>query len=132
MTDRIWINNRVPQTLYIAQLLLYIRGVLGLLSLTALGRAELFGSATIAAAVILLASVGAAAAAYGIANSFKWGWRLGVAAACMPFVIRLEWAIDYGIGDALSFQPISLLFDLAVLGLLLHQQSAQHQRIYFR
>ena len=31
MSDQVWINNRQPQTLYIAQVIMYFRGVLGVL-----------------------------------------------------------------------------------------------------
>ena len=132
VNQRVWINNRVPQTLYIAQVMLYFRGVFAMLSLGAIGRAELFGSEEIVAVVVLLASFGAIGGAFGIANSYKWGWRLGVAASLTPFVIRLSVAVDNGLGDALTYQPLSLLFDLAILGALLHRESSQYQRVYFR
>ena len=31
MDNRVWINNSQPQTLYIAQIMLYIRGAMGVL-----------------------------------------------------------------------------------------------------
>ncbi|MDW3218480.1 MAG: hypothetical protein R8F63_07675 [Acidimicrobiales bacterium] len=132
MSQKVWINNRVPQTLYIAQVMLYIRGAFGVLSLGSIGRYELFGSEAIFNIVILLASFGALAGAFGIANSYKWGWRLGVAAALTPFVLRLNVAVILGLGDALRYDLLGLVFDVGVLAALLHQQSAQHQRLYFR
>lgn len=134
MNNRVWINNRQPQTLYIAQIMLYIRGVLGLLfgPLVLLGDVSLFGSELLATVWILLSTVGAVVAAYGIANEWRWGYRLGVAAALAPFVIRLAEVFDGGLFDALLADPISLVFDLAILAALLHQQSAEYQRIYFR
>jgi hypothetical protein len=132
LNNRVWLNDRMPQTLYISQLLLYFRGVFGLLTLPALGSVVLFGSKAVAAVVILLASFGALGGAYGIANTRKWGYQLGVAAAFTPFVIRVQVALDFGLGDALSYNPIGLLFDLALVGLLLHRMSGEYQRLYFR
>ena len=135
MNNRVWINNRQPQTLYIAQLMLYIRGAMGLLfggSLAYVGSATLFGSELLAGGWILLTTVGAVAAGFGIANEMKWGYRLGVAAALAPFVLRLQIVLDDGPVDALAGEPISLVFDVAILAALLHQQSAQYQRIHFQ
>lgn len=134
MNNRVWVNNRQPQTLYISQVMLYFRGVLGVLfgSVFLIGRYSLFGSELLATAWILLGTFGAIAAAYGIANEKKWGYRLGVAAAAAPFIIRLQFVFDEGLFDALTIDPISLIFDVAILAALLHQQSAEYQRIYFR
>ena len=134
MNNRVWINNRQPQTLYIAQVMLYIRGGLGILfgPLALVGRVELFGSEALATVWILVTTFGAVGAAFGIANEFRWGYRLGVAAAVAPFVIRLQVLIDDGLVDALAYNPIGLVFDVAILGALLHQMSAEYQRIYFR
>ena len=134
MNNRIWINNSQPQTLYIAQIMLYIRGAMGVLfgPLGAIGSVTLFGSSLLATVWILVATVGAIAAAFGIANSFKWGYWLGVAAALAPFVLRIAVLFDDGLVDALFYDPLSLIFDVAILAALLHKLSAQHQRIYFR
>ena len=134
MNQRVWINNRQPQTLYIAQVMLYIRGALGILfgPLALVGRVELFGSEALATAWILITTFGAVGGAFGIANEYKWGYRLALAAAAAPFVIRLQVLIDDGLVNALSYNPIGLVFDIAILGALLHEQSASYQRIYFR
>jgi len=132
MSNKVWISDRMPQTLYIAQLLLYFRGAFGFLTLFSIGSVVLFGSKAIAAAVLLLASVGSVAAAFGIANARKWGYRLGIAASLTPFVIRLQIAVDFGLGDAISYNTFGLLFDVALVALLVHRMSGEHQRIYFR
>lgn len=134
MNNRVWVNNRQPQTLYISQVMLYFRGAMGVLfgSVFWIGDVALFGSKLLAAAWILLGTFGAIAAAYGIANEKKWGYRLGVAAAAAPFLIRLQIIFDDGLIDALTSDPISLIFDIAILAALLHQQSAEYQRIYFK
>jgi hypothetical protein len=133
VNNRVWINNRQPQTLYISQIMLYIRGAMGVLfgPLGAIGSVTLFGSGVLATIWILVSTIGALAAAFGIANSFKWGYRLGVAAALAPFVLRIAVLLEDGLLDALAHDPLSLIFDVAILAALLHKLSAQHQRIYF-
>lgn len=134
MNNRVWVNNRQPQTLYIAQVMLYFRGAMAVLfgALFVIGDVRLFGSQLLATIWILLITVGAIAGAYGIANEQKWGYQLGVAAGAAPFVLRIQRLFDDGLVDALTFDPLSLVFDVAILAALLHQQSAQYQRVYFR
>ena len=84
MSDQIWVNNRQPQTLYIAQVIMYFRGVMAILlggALFSLGSVSLFGSTLLGAVYTLLITVGVIAGAFGIANEKAWGYKLGVAAA---------------------------------------------------
>ncbi|MCU0268009.1 MAG: hypothetical protein MUF83_05110 [Acidimicrobiales bacterium] len=123
METRRWTNPSQPQTLYLAQWLLYIRAGMLALFVVLLG----VGS------VLTLLFIGAfAAAAYGIANEKRWGYWLGLAASVLLLV-----------GPALAFmrQPtiifdLGFLFDLvfpvAQLALLVHPQSREYQRIWFR
>jgi len=133
MNQRIWVNSRQPQTLYISQLLMYFNGILAILfgRLQLVGDVNLFGSSILGSVVVLLITVGMIAAAYGIANERKWGYRLGVVAAFGPFMITLAIATSSGLGDALS-QPISLMFDIALVALLLHPMSTSYQKIWFK
>jgi len=133
MNERIWVNSRQPQTLYISQLLMYFNGILAILfgRLSLVGKIDLFGSSIVGTVVLLLVTVGMIVAAYGIANERKWGYHLGVAASFGPFVITLAIATNSGIGDALS-QPISLMFDIALVALLLHPMSTSYQKIWFK
>jgi len=133
MNQRIWVNSRQPQTLYISQLLMYFNGILAILfgRLRLIGNVSLFGSVILGSVVILLITVGMIAAAYGIANERKWGYRLGVVSAFGPFVITLAIATSSGIGDALA-QPISLMFDVALVALMLHPMSTSYQKIWFK
>lgn len=125
----VWINNRVPQTLYIAQVMLYISAVFAMLFGAGSGVIE---NGVLRIVVALLLTVGAAGGAFGIANERTWGYRLGVAAAVAPFIVRLEIWRRVDVGTALEWNFLGLIFDVAILAALLHQQSAQHQRIYFR
>ena len=120
MEPRVWVNPRQPQTLYIAQLLLYFRGgfllVFGLLLGTSL---RLSG---------LLFAVGFVAAAYGIANERRWGYMLGVGATSLILLDSLLALL--GNFDRLFSQLIGLLFDIALVALLLHPMSRSYQRYW--
>jgi hypothetical protein len=134
MSDQVWINNRQPQTLYIAQVIMYFRGVMGILfgGLFGVGQFALFGSTLLFTVYVLLNTIGLIAGAYGIANEKKWGYQLGVAAAFAPFLLYLQIAVDDGLFDAIFWQPISLVFDIALVALLLHPMSANYQKVWFR
>jgi hypothetical protein len=128
MSERRWFNPNVPQTLYVAQFLLYFDafwallsmfGPVGPLGLIALG-AYLYG-------------------AYGIANEQKRGYQVAVVAAFLPLALRAISAVLFGdgiVGD-LSFilfstNVINVIFEYALIALLLHPMSKEHQKIWFR
>ena len=81
--------------------------------------------------VLPLVKVGAtslsSATLSGIANERKWGYGLGVGMAFAPFVLR----VMYG-GSLLGADIITLLFEIALIALLLHPQSRDYQRIWFK
>lgn len=134
MTTRQWVNSRQPQTLYLAQILMYIQGGMDLLvSLLTGGRTVgiPFALWILAVAYWLLTIVGKLVAAYGIANSMRWAYRLGVAAAVAPLALRVVAALTGGLGQLWS-RPITLLFDIALVALLLHRQSRDYQKHWFR
>lgn len=133
MTTRQWVNSRQPQTLYLAQILMYIQGGMDLLFRLPqdLAYDRLYGLRILAIAYLLLTVVGKLIAAFGIANSMRWAYRLGVAAAAAPVARRAVEVFGGGLGQ-LWVQPISLLFDIALLALLLHRQSRSHQKHWFR
>ena len=109
-----------PQTLQIAVFLLYANAVFTVFWLLVAGVFPL---------LFLLAAAGSVAAGYGIANELKWGYGLGVAMAFFPFALRLY----YGGGDAVfSTGLINLMFEIALVALLLHPQSRDYQRIWFQ
>jgi hypothetical protein len=70
-----------------------------------------------------------------MANDRKLGYRLALVAAVSPFVLRL-WAyqgIPAGIYDKISDgSTLELLFDVALCALILHPQSRQHQKIWYK
>jgi hypothetical protein len=112
MESRRWFNQTQPQTLQIATFLLYFNAVWMLLFFRGLG--------LIGAAWIVASAVGG----YGIANERKWGYGLGIAASLIPFVLLFTHAVTVGL--------LTLLFQVALVALLLHPQSRDYQRIWFK
>ncbi len=109
-----WTNPSLPQTLQIAVFLLYANTVIGVL----------FGAW--ASPVGLLVLVGSGAAGFGISNEKRWGYLLGVGFAALD-VAFLVLARPTG-----SINVISLAFAVALVVLLVHPQSREYQRIWFR
>ena len=123
MEQRKWLNQGQPQTLVSACFLLYLNAILTLLF--ALG-ASLAGVAGLEAIVLLVG----VAAAYGIANDRRWGYYLAITVAVLPFVIRALLNANHNpFGGA---GPITLIFEFLLLGLLLHTQSREHSRVWFK
>lgn len=109
METRRWINHSLPQTLGNAVLLLYISAAFDALFLGPLG---------------LLIAVVKVGAGYGIANEMRLGYQAGVGVAAFVVVAALAGILPASI--------LSLLFDVVLAVLLLHDQSREHQRIWFR
>ena len=118
MQTRRWVDPSQPQTLQIAVFLLYAQAVLLLL----------FGAFLNPIGLALIA--GGLGAGYGIANEQKWGYGLGLVVAFFPFIFRI--AYDglnhvFATGDV-----IELMFEVALVLLLLHPQSREYERIWFK
>ncbi len=112
MTAFRWTNPSQPQTLQIAVFLLYFRAVFALFGL---GRG--FG---------WLLLIGMIAGAIGVANEKRWGYIVAVAASVLPVITDIQLILD-----GFEFAFINLLFDGALVALLLHPQSREYQRIWF-
>ncbi len=114
METQRFVNPGQPQTLYMGTVLAYIQGgfdllygVLGLnILLVALGAAKGFG-------------------AFGIANDKKWGYNLALAGAAASVLLDLL-LFRFNLGSLLR-----LMFDGALVGLLVHPMSRDHQRVWF-
>lgn len=126
-----------PQTLQIATWLLYFDGFFALIDLLDGGgemyylRLRYTGGLLIGLFVICLYAGGGLL----MANERRLGYRLSVAAAVSPFVINFIAYSD--IGASLRYRLfgsglINFAFNVALLALLLHPQSKEHQRIWFR
>ncbi len=117
---RRWVNPAQPQTLQIAVLLLYLNA-----AFTVIFQVLPTGSLSW---LLLLFVAGGVLAGFGIANEKKWGYGLGIAMAVFPFALRF-----YVLGNPFEGTNIlTLMFDVALVALLLHPQSRDYQRIWFK
>ena len=115
METQRWINQRHPQTLLFATYLLYFDAFFGVLNLALGGGVNVIG---------LALAAGSAGAGYGIANDKNWGYFLGVGVSVVSLAFLL---LNYG----LLGNPISLMFGVAQLALLLHPMSRDYQKVWF-
>lgn len=111
---RRWLDPSQPQTLQGAVLLCYLTAAFGLLAL-------LLGQVIDVVPVLL--GVGG----FGVANEKRWGYVLAVVLAVLNVIVGIA-AVATGSGINL----INLLFDVVLVALLLHPQSRQYQRIWFK
>jgi hypothetical protein len=126
-----WTNPSQPQTLQFAVFLLYATVFFFVLDLFRY-RVSLLDVVQAAPwGTLLVASmVAAVAAGRGIASERKWGYWLGVGVAVAPFALRVLASKD--VDGLLSTDLISLMFQIALVALLLHTQSREYQRIWFK
>jgi hypothetical protein len=114
-----WVNHFQPQTLVIATFLCYVDAVFGLI----------FGIAATSALAALVVIAALAAGGFGIANEKRWGYAVAVLGAVLQVVMLIAY---YGADVLTSTAIISLLFDGALVALLLHPMSREYQRIWFK
>jgi hypothetical protein len=114
-----WVNQYQPQTLVAATFLCYLNAVFGLF----LGVIATSGGAAIA--IILGLGLGG----FGIANEKRWGYAVAVGAACLKVVMLVA---IFGVDVVTSGVIIDLIFDGALVALLLHPMSREYQRIWFK
>jgi hypothetical protein len=120
MQRRQWINQGQPQTLVIACFLLYLNAALALLfSLSA-------GGLNVVTLAVLVVGV---LAAYEIANERRWGYYLGIAVAILPFVLQAALSSNH---NPFGTDPINLIFEIVLVALLLHNQSREYQKVWFK
>jgi nicotinamide riboside transporter PnuC len=115
MPDNRWIDTTQPQTLLIAVILLYLNAAFALLSIL-----------TGAISLVALATFLGVAAGYGISNEKKWGYGLGIVVAVIGLAVLV---LSNPFAGA---NLISLMFAIALVALLLHPQSREYQRIWFK
>jgi hypothetical protein len=115
VNQRKFVNQAQPQTLVLGTLLLYINAVFVLLSVFSLPG--------------LLMVVALAVGGYGIANEWKWAYAVAVVAAILQLIFLLAY---YGFSVFEFPAIITLLFDGALVALLLHPESRSYQRIWFK
>jgi hypothetical protein len=119
VSERRFLNQFQPQTLVIGTMLCYLDAIFGFL----------FGVISTSVVLALVTIAGLAIGGYGIANEKKWGYGLAVAAAVLQVVMLISVAGT----DVLGFPLLlNLLFDGALVALLVHPQSREYQRIWFK
>ena len=119
MNERRFVNQHQPQTLVIGTMLCYLDAAFGVL----------FGILSTSALLGLVTVIGLAAGGYGIANEKRWGYLVAVGAAVLQVLMLLAVA-----GSEVCAFPLLLTFgfDAALVALLLHRESREYQRIWFR
>jgi hypothetical protein len=119
-----WLDRTQPQTLYIATMLMYFNAGLSLLFGATRFNTNVFGIHHGSLVIGLLLIVGEVGGAWGIANEKKWGYLVAVVVA----VLLLAETVLSFYGGAL----LTLIFEVALVALLLHPQSREYRRIWFR
>ena len=107
-----WLDRTQPQTLYMATIILYINAALGLID------GLLFSPL---GAILTLGAVGAG---FGIANEKKVGYWAAVVLTLLTVVLILA--------TFSSLSVINLIFEVALAALLLHPQSREYRKIWFK
>lgn len=115
---RRFLNPAQPQTLQIAVFLLYLNAAFTLISAFRVSQSQW---------IYFLIAAGGILAGFGIANERKWGYGLGILMAFLPFALRF-----YFIGNPFGADLLSTMFEIALVALLLHPQSRDYQRIWFK
>lgn len=114
-----FVNQFQPQTLVIGTMFCYIDAVFGFL----------FGVVSTSIILALVTILGLAIGGFGIANEKKWGYYLAVGAAVLQVTLLLAVAGTEVFGFPLI---LNLFFDGALVALLVHPESRQYTRIWFK
>ena len=113
---RKWFDSSQPQTLQGAVMLCYITAAFGMLWLL-LGTYPLFE----------IVPLGLGVAGFGVANEWRWAYGLGIALAALNILG------DMGILALGAYSVlITLFFAVVLFALLVHPQSREYQRIWFK
>jgi hypothetical protein len=115
ITEMRWYPQHQPQTLQIAVALLYWNAFLSLL----------FGILEGGIGRLLLVLVVAEmAGAIGVANDRKWGYVVALVAAFLPLVLLVTNNVEAG-------GILNLIFEIALVVLLVHPMSRSYYKIWF-
>lgn len=133
MSRTAWINQSQPQTLVIATILLYFNAVFGLVGLGQVARVAFHPNITglLLAAMTLLTVVGGVFAGRGLAAERWTGFYLAMAVALAPFVFRVLLTGSL-MGVLAAGSIFSLIAQVALVILLLHPQSRDYAKLWFR
>ena len=139
MSKRRWYNPNVPQTLAIAQMLLYLDAFWLVIAVLFGGRETAIGSGGLIGSLLGLAGIAAYIyGASGIANTEKRGYQVAILASFLPLIRRVVLVVLAGasIFGNLGFiflagNVLNVMFEYALIGLLLHPMSRNHEKAYF-
>jgi hypothetical protein len=146
---RRWVNPSQPDLLQIATFIGYFRAVFVLLfgldfqfiafPLSDVSARAVGSGATISNPLLRIGlPVLLAGGGYLLSQGRRLGWQLLLAGAALPLLARLLLAfgiylgeVDLGSGfSPLSYDEIGLLFEVALVGLLVHPRSREYQKIW--
>jgi hypothetical protein len=114
-------DSSQPQTLQGAVMLCYITAAFGLLSLF------------LGASALVIVPLALGVAGFGVANEKRWAYGLGLALATVDVVVDLAALFLLGAGAAGDLSlVITILFAVVLFALLIHPQSREYQRIWFK
>ena len=106
-----------PQTLQIATFLLYLDAALLVLRGIAFSPIGLVWTAA------------CAGGAYGMANNKKWGYLVSVGVAV--FALVLPFLFGASLTAQVRYSTVEFMLAVALVGLLVHPQSREYQRIWY-
>jgi hypothetical protein len=109
-----------PQTLQTGVMLIYLLAAMNIISALLFGGGGYF---------LILLVAGSVLGAVGIANDSKGGYRVAIAFTILPLAYLAFLMIRYRV---LAFPVITVLMEIALAALLLHRQSREYARIWFR
>lgn len=119
--EKKWFDQSQPQTMQVAVMLLYLTAVFDVILGFIIGGGGLF---------LLLACAGKVGGAFGIANEQKTGYWVGLIFAILPLAILAGLSIYYQ--RLITPGILTLITDIALIALLLHPQTRDYKKIWFK
>ena len=134
METRRFVNQSQPQTLVFSTFLLYLGAVFVVLGNSPhVGLA--FGSASNVDVLEnlgqLFVAAGGVYAGYQIAQEKKLGYFLAIAVAALPLVAKTVFCFRYQVSP-LRLSLVEWMFDIALFALIVHTQSRDYVRLWFK
>jgi uncharacterized membrane protein (DUF2068 family) len=78
----------------------------------------------------LIPIIAGAIGAYGIANERRWAYYLAIVSAFCPFIFAA--LINSNHNPFGGQSVLTLVFEIALIALLLHTQSREYERVWFK
>jgi hypothetical protein len=113
-------DHSQPQTLQTGVMLIYLLAAMNIISALLFGAGGYF---------LILLVAGSILGAVGIANDSKGGYRVAIAFTILPLLYLVVLMVWYHVA---AFPTITELMEIALVCLLLHPQSREYARIWFR